>query len=91
MLQVISLYNITNPNHGFFLNDKVSIYECLPNESYKNYAIILQDGYDLSIIKKFTEMCYSKNNIEVFILADLEYYKVQVSSSEIKFKKVCLR
>lgn len=68
-----------------------AIYDCLPNDRNKNYALILQDGYTLSTIKKFTELCYNKPNIEVFVLSDFEYYSVYIDSAEIKFKKVCLR
>jgi len=68
-----------------------SIYDCLPKDVNKKYAIILQNGYNLSTIKKFTELCYNTDNIEIFVLSDLDYYRVYVSSAEIKFKKVCMR
>lgn len=72
-------------------NNIESIYECLPNDINKQFAIILQDGYKLSIIKKFTELCYNKKNIDVFINADSMFYNITANSAEIKFTKVSLR
>lgn len=65
--------------------------DCLPDTNNKNFAIILQDGYKLSTIKKISEYCRNKSNVEVFVLVQSEYYKVTTTSAEITFKKVCLR
>ena len=82
------IYKIQNENEIYSIE---YMCECLPDDINKNYAIILQDGYNLSIIRKFTELCYNKKNIEVFVLSNLEYFKVEIDASTIIFRKVSMR
>lgn len=84
----ISLYTVIDNNGNIDID---SLYDILPSDKSKKYAILLQDEIKLSMIKSFTKLCYNKPNIEIFVSSNSDIYKVTIETTEIVFKRVVLR
>lgn len=83
----VILYKPSSEDGNINVND---IYDFLPNDNKKLYGIILQDGYEIGMIKEFSDKSIMRINTEIFIKTRTEYYKVNSLCDEISFKKINL-
>ena len=83
----VVIYKPTNENGEIEVND---IFNCIPDDKNNIFSIIIQDGYNLSLIKEFSDKSNRFVNVNIFINSNNNYYKVNSLCDELTFKKLSL-